>query len=55
MNIKELGKTIFNSKVAGVVSIVFAAAGTVASALVDQKKEKDFKDLVERVKNLEGK
>ena len=55
MNIKELGKTIFNSKVAGVVSIVIAAAGAAASTLAAQKKKKDFKDLIERVNNLEGK
>lgn len=55
MNIKEFGKTVFNPKVVGVLSVAVAAVGAAFSTLADQKKEKDFNDLVKRVKDLENK
>lgn len=55
MKLKELGKKIFTPKVIGIISVAAAGAMAMSEAINDQRKEKAFKELQEKVAKLEEK
>jgi hypothetical protein len=55
MKLKELGKKVFNPKVVGIIGVVAAGAGAMIEAIDGQKKEKAFRELQQKVAELEKK
>lgn len=55
MKLKEITKKVFTPKVLGGATAVIAGVITVFDTLGNQKKERDFKLLQERVSKLENK